>query len=69
MSGPSPVLGRLRTSTVLPRRERVVWSGTRSSRPIKRTREPTKPSVWRSPRWNSDRSVRVVSIATSEYSF
>ena len=31
-------------------------------------REPTKPSVCRRPRWNSDRSVRVVSIATSEYS-
>ena len=33
------------SSTVPPRRERVVWSGTRSSRAIKRTREPTKPSV------------------------
>ena len=44
---------------VRPRRESVVWSGTRSPRPIKRTREPTASAsnqTVMSPRRRSDSS-------------
>jgi hypothetical protein len=48
--GPSCGRTNSGTSTVVLRRESVVWSGVSRSRPIRRINAPTKPSVWRSGR-------------------
>ena len=64
--GPLPERGR-GTGKPSARRLRVVWSGTRSSRPSRRRTEPISPSVWRRPRRNTARSVSAVRIARAEY--
>ncbi len=55
------------TSSVLARRLKVEWSGTRSSSPSRPMMEPIKPSVWRSARRNTALSVRAVRMASGEY--
>ncbi len=44
----------------------VVWSGTARSRPSKAMMEPISPSVCRSARRNTDRSVSAVAMARAE---
>ena len=61
----SPRRGR-GTSSVSARRLRVEWSGTARSRPSRCRMEPIRPSVWRSARRNTARSVRAVAIARAE---
>jgi hypothetical protein len=68
LSAPALLPGRGRgTSRVAARRIRVVWSGMGRSRPSRRMREPISPSVWRSARRNTARSVRAVRMASAEY--
>ena len=55
------------TTTIWFRRERVVWSGALRLRPIKRSSESRNPSVWRSGRLKTTRSVNAVRIARFEY--
>ena len=45
------------------RRLKVEWSGTGRSRPSRCRTEPISPSVWRSARRNTARSVSAVAIA------
>ena len=49
------------------RRESVVWSGALRLRPIKRSSESRNPSVWRSGRLKTTRSVNAVRTARFEY--
>ncbi len=49
-----------------PRRDSVVWSGASSPVAISVRTDRTKPSVWRSGRRKTSRSVNAVSIAWSE---
>ena len=66
-TGPEPGLDRGRgTSRVSARRLRVEWSGTARSSPSRRRMEPISPSVWRSARRNTARSVSAVRIASAE---
>ena len=51
----------------LTRRESVVWSGALRLRPIKRSSESRNPSVWRSGRLKTTRSVNAVRTARFEY--
>ena len=64
-TGPASDRGR-NTSSVSARRLSVVWSGTARSRPSKAMIEPMSPSVWRSAKRNTDRSVSAVAIARPE---
>ena len=67
-SGSLPLRGRGRgTSSVAARRDRVLWSGAAKSSPSRPTMEPIRPSVWRSAKWNTARSVSAVRIARGEY--
>ena len=66
-TGPEPGLDRGRgTSRVSARRLSVEWSGTARSSPSRRRIEPISPSVWRSARRNTVRSVSAVVIARAE---
>ena len=61
-TGPEPGLDRGRgTSRVSARRLSVEWSGTARSSPSRWRMEPISPSVWRSARRNTARSVSAVS--------
>ena len=64
-----PLWARVRggTTTIWFRRERVVWSGALRSRLIKLSSESRNPSVWRSGRPKTTRSVNAVRIARFEY--
>ena len=64
-TGSLPAFGR-GTSSVSARRLRVLWSGTGRSRPSSCRTEPISPSVWRSAKRNTVRSVSAVAIARSE---
>ena len=55
------------TATIWFRRESVVWSGALRLRPIKRSSESRNPSVWRSGRLKTTRSVNAVRTARFEY--
>ena len=65
--GPSWDRVRGGTATIWFRRERVVWSGALRLRPIKRSSESRNPSVWRSGRLKTTRSVNAVRTARFEY--
>ena len=65
--GPSWARVRGGTTTIWFRRERVVWSGALRSRLIKLSSESRNPSVWRSGRPKTTRSVNAVRIARFEY--
>ena len=65
--GPSWARVRGGTATIWFRRESVVWSGALRSRSIKMSSESRKPSVWRSGRLKTTRSVNAVKIARFEY--
>ena len=54
-------------ATIWFRRESVVWSGALRLRPIKRSSESRNPSVWRSGRLKTTRSVNAVRTARFEY--
>ena len=57
--------GQIR-SRLSARRLNVVWSGTARSRPSRAMMEPINPSVCRSARRNTDRSVSAVAMARAE---
>ena len=65
--GPSWDRVRGGTATIWFRRESVVWSGALRLRPIKRSSESRNPSVWRSGRLKTTRSVNAVRTARFEY--
>ena len=65
--GPSWARVRGGTTPIWFRRERVVWSGALRSRLIKLSSESRNPSVWRSGRPKTTRSVNAVRIARFEY--
>jgi hypothetical protein len=54
------------TCSVSPRRLMVEWSGAARSRPSSRRRDAISPSVWRSARRKTARSVSAVVIANAE---
>src|SRR5438094_6388390 len=64
-TGSPPARGR-DTGNVSPRRLIVEWSGAARSRPSSRRREAISPSVWRSARRKTARSVSAVVIANAE---
>jgi hypothetical protein len=63
-TGPLP--GGCDTCNVAPRRLMVEWSGAARSRPSSRRRDGISPSVWRSQRRKTARSVSAVVIANVE---
>jgi hypothetical protein len=63
-SGPSGK--RPGETDVVARRLKVVWSGPEMVTPSSLKMDFMKPSVWRSDRWNANRTIRAVSIAVSE---
>ena len=63
----SPSLRGRGTSSVSARQHRVKWSGTARVSPSRWTMEPIRPSVCRSARRNTARSVSAVRIARGEY--
>ena len=65
--GPSWARLRGGTATIWFRCESVVWSGALRSRLIKRSSESRNPSVWRSGRLKTTRSVNAVRTARFEY--
>ena len=65
--GPSWDRVRGGTATIWFRRESGVWSGALRLRPIKRSSESRNPSVWRSGRLKTTRSVNAVRTARFEY--
>src|SRR4051794_24304918 len=66
-TGPQPRPERgFGSFSVAARRLRVEWSGTARSRSSSWRMEPISPSVWRSAKRNTARSVRAVAIARSE---
>ncbi len=65
--GPSWARVRGGTTIIWFRCERVVWSGALRSRLIKLSSESRNPSVWRSGRPKTTRSVNAVRIARFEY--
>ena len=65
-SGPVPSLRRSGTCSVLARRLKVEWSGTARSNPSNSMMEPMSPSVCRSARPKTARSVSAVVIAKLE---